>query len=180
MRVKCFVANRSTSRTSRLRNLTLIGALLVLASGSPRTALAQDDGSTDFDFDVSGGQVALTVGYLLTGVVSVAFIAVDASYGAQDSWIPPSAAGVQIGLAAVPNLAYGAILVSRDGTLGALGAFNLLLGTWFLTHGVLSLVLYEPPEDADDRGLKPRPQPSVALGLAPRSDGGALVASARF
>jgi hypothetical protein len=111
----------------------------------------------------------LSVGSGLTVVSTLVFVVADAAYGAQREWLPPGWAAGQLLLGALPNLGMGAAWASLNDTSAVL---HYVFATWFLTHGILSLVLYEPTDD--DEGLeRPWPNASVYIGMAP-VDGGAI------
>lgn len=128
-------------------------------------------------FSESGLAGPLFGGSGATAFSTLVFGTADIVYGAQGEWLPPIWAGFQLGLGALPNFVMGPCWIDvLGGGFGVgLGVVHLIFGTWFLTHGILSLILYEPPDDeAED---KTKPAASIDFGIAPIEGGamGALV-----
>jgi hypothetical protein len=87
----------------------------------------------------------IVLGTTYTTISTIYFIAADIIYGIDGEWLPPDRAGVQLGAGALPNFIMGPYWIARiRGGFGiGYGVVLLVSGTWFLTHAILSFILYE-------------------------------------
>lgn len=144
---------------------TLFGAVAVGTWGySPGVARAD----TDME-----GFVLFVGGTVTTASATLVFGTADVVYGVQGEWLPPVWAGFQLGLGAVPLFVLGAGLFwgSSHSFYKGIGIGHFVVGTWFLTHGILSLIFYEPTDDDADE--KTKPSASIDFGITP-IEGGAM------
>jgi hypothetical protein len=109
--------------------------------------------------------VAMLIAGAVNGPSLFVFGAADIYYAAQSSWLPPPWAGTQIALGGVSNIAAGAIVPAifarcasetfgpdRATGVAAFTAISITVGAFFATHGILSLALYEHPEEEGTSG----------------------------
>ncbi len=89
--------------------------------------------------------VLQSMGYSLVIIgPALPFIIADISYGARGRWLSPVWAGFQSGVG-VLEIATGASLVAKGESPGTgFGVCALVLGGWFVTHGILSFVYHRP------------------------------------
>jgi len=93
-------------------------------------------------------ELALGFSTLLIATSGVTFGIADGVYAVERSWLPPVWAGLQIALAGLPigiaGVATVALSADGDGDLVPEGVAVTAIGGWFIAHGALSLVHYEP------------------------------------
>ena len=142
---------------------TIVAAALLLAPTSASAQDSEEDDGLETFFIVSSAVVlAADLGFLLA----------DLGFGVEGEWLPRYAAWTQLVLMAAANYVLGVVTIERlEDTPGdALGAAEIVLGTWFAIHGILSILGQpdEPPPPAEAREA-----PGPTLLLAPRAGGGA-------
>jgi hypothetical protein len=81
---------------------------------------------------------------VLLGIVEVVFLGADLGYGVQGRWLPPGWAWGQT-IWGTGHLLVGVVFTPlgalfENSTLLGLGIASSLLGTWFVVHGIISLV----------------------------------------
>jgi hypothetical protein len=136
-------------------------ALLLSASAVSAQDSGEDDGLDTFFIVSSAVVLTADLGFLLA----------DLGFGVEGEWLPRYAAWTQLVLLTAANYVLGVVTIERlDDTAGdALGVGEVVLGTWFAIHGILSILGQpdEPPPPAERTARGP------TILLAPRSNGGA-------
>ena len=137
----------------------LLSAAVVVLVSTRAEAKAED---TD-------APVLLTVSTVAATLVDVGFLAGDVYFGSEGRWLPLSAAWTQLLLVGTSNVSLGIISLdhSTSGSWLAFGVGELMLGTWFLVHGFLS-IMGAPDEVRAARAGRDDPEESSGH---PRSHG---------
>lgn len=162
------------------RNVLLVALLACTAHAiAPRAVHASDEsGLADLDGLVLAVPVVSAVGMFLT---------IDVVYSVRGRWLPKGWAIAQL-LTTTPFLFGYALLEKRDmHEAREARAWCVVLGTWFLGHGVLSLVLAEaspkptpPPTPPSNRRLPRGHGIRLSADVVPLPDGVLMMASARL
>lgn len=150
-----FGAMRARSSTAVV---VAVGVLLAASAASAQDA-EEDDGLQTFFIVSSAVVLTADLGFLLA----------DLGFGVEGEWLPRYAAWTQLVLMTATNYVLGVVTIERlDDTAGdALGVGEIVLGTWFAIHGILS-ILGQPDEPAappERAALHP------TIVLAPHRDG---------
>ena len=139
-RLESHVNAAGTRRPHDRRWLAIFGmcACLLSLPGSARA----DCCGTDMLW-LGGGVFVGAPSALVFGVADVAF-------ASKSRWLPRGWAIAQLALPAASNLALGILWAATDpytfeGMQVPLTIIHLVGGTWFLIHGILSLVFQDPP-----------------------------------
>lgn len=141
-----------------------MGGVMALALlATPTGAAAQDGGD-----DLSTLRLVGTIGL---GLADVGFLAGDLYFGSEGNWVPSYVAWTQLILMTPANIAMAFLSLdhSTEGVWLGLGIGELVLGTWFAVHGMLSL-LGQPDEE------RPPDRPATTAAVMPLPDGGAVAA----
>ena len=140
----------------------VIAAALLLAPAAASAQDADEDDGLETFFIVSSA-VVLTA--------DLGFLLADLGFGVEGEWLPRYAAWTQLVLMTAANYVLGIATIERlDDTAGdALGVGEVVLGTWFAIHGILSILGQpdEPPPPPERAATSP------TVVLAPHPDGGA-------
>jgi hypothetical protein len=163
----------------RRPSAAVFGVLVFLGWVRPSHAQSENPHITLFE----GDEVAAAFAGLLTVTSGATFAIAEGVYASKNSWMPPTWAGFQIALAGVPITVAGAttlvLSAQSEGELLGTGMFFTSLGSWFLTHSVLSFVYYEPEAQRQGRhAFTPRGARIVAVPMA--NGGYGVTLDARF
>jgi len=124
--------------SAAVRSLS-VACLCLVVCLAPSPAFAD----WDDDDDHCGTGCAVWSG-VMTGIIDVVFLGADLGYGVQGRWLPRGWAWGQT-IWGTGNLLVGVVLTPlgllvQDKAVLGLGIGFGLLGTWFVVHGIISLV----------------------------------------